>query len=46
MSKRADTDFLGDSKEAILRITAYIENLSYEEFLNDIKTQDAVVRNL
>ena len=46
MSKRADTDFLGDSKEAILRINSYVEKLSYEEFLNDMKTQDAVVRNL
>ena len=46
MSKRADTDFLNDSKESILRINVYVENLSYEEFLNDIKTQDAVVRNL
>lgn len=46
MSKRADTDFLNDSKEAILRINVYVENLNYEEFLNDIKTQDAVVRNL
>jgi uncharacterized protein with HEPN domain len=46
MSKRADTDFLCDSKEAILRINSYVEKLSYEEFLNDMKTQDAVVRNL
>lgn len=46
MSKRANTDFLNDSKEAILRINVYVENLSYEEFLKDIKTQDAVVRNL
>lgn len=46
MSKRADTDFLNDSKEAILRINVYVENLNYEDFLNDIKTQDAVVRNL
>ncbi len=46
MSKRADTDFLSDSKEAILRINVYVENLSYEEFLEDKKTQDAVVRNL
>ena len=46
MSKRTDKDFLNDSKEAILRINVYIEKLSYEEFLNDIKTQDAVVRNL
>lgn len=46
MSKRADTDFLNDSKESILRINVYVENLNYEDFLNDIKTQDAVVRNL
>jgi uncharacterized protein with HEPN domain len=39
MSKRADTDFLCDSKEAILRINSYVEKLSYEEFLNDMKTQ-------
>ncbi len=46
MSKRADIDLLSDSKEAILRINIYIENLSCEGFLEDIKTQDAVVRNL
>jgi len=46
MSERRDRDFLSDGKEAILRINAYIEKLSYEEFLEDIKTQDAVVRNL
>jgi len=46
MSRRADIDFLSDSKEAIRRINVYIENLSYAEFLEDIKTQDAVVRNL
>ena len=46
MSERADTDFLNDSKEAILRINVYVEKLNYEDFLNDIKTQDAVVRNL
>ena len=46
MSKRTDMDFLSDSKEAVLRINGYIESLSYEEFLEDIKTQDAVVRNL
>ena len=46
MSKRADVEFLADSKEAVLRINAYTENLSYEQFLEDKKTQDAVVRNL
>jgi uncharacterized protein with HEPN domain len=46
MSKRADADFLSDSKEAILRINTYVEKLGYDEFLEDTKTQDAVVRNL
>ena len=46
MSKRSDADYLTDSKEAILRINAYTENLAYEQFLQDKKTQDAVVRNL
>ncbi len=35
MSKRADTDFLNDSKESILRINVYVENLSYEEFFHN-----------
>lgn len=46
MSKRADVEYLADTKEAILRINAYTEQLSYEQFLEDKKTQDAVVRNL
>ena len=33
MSKRPDMDFLADSKEAVLRITTYTENLSYKQFL-------------
>ena len=44
MSKRADVDLFSDTKEAILRINLYVENLSYEQFLKDVKTQDAVVR--
>ena len=46
MSKRSDTEFLSDIKEAIRRINIYIENIDYKEFLQDIKTQDAIVRNL
>jgi len=46
MPKRADIDCLNDIKEAIRRINIYIENLSYEQFLEDLKTEDAVVRNL
>lgn len=46
MSKRGNIEFLSDIKEAIKRIEDYIENINYETFLQDIKTQDAVVRNL
>lgn len=46
MSKRGDIEFLYDIKEAIRRIKTYIGKTDYEEFLKDIKTQDAVVRNL
>ncbi|MHC4494812.1 MAG: HepT-like ribonuclease domain-containing protein [Planctomycetota bacterium] len=46
MSKRSDLDSLGDCREAILRIDAYVKGLSYDTFSDDTKTQDAVVRNL
>lgn len=46
MSKRGNIEFLGDIKEAIKRIETYIEGMNYEEFLQDKKTQDAVIRNL
>jgi len=46
MSKRGDKEFLCDVKEAIERITIYVGEINYEEFLQRIMTQDAVVRNL
>lgn len=46
MSKRRDRDFLNDIREAIQRIAAYTKGMTYSRFLKDIKTQDAVVRNL
>jgi len=46
MSKRGNKEFLKDIKEAIRRTEGYIGKMNYEEFLQDIKTQDAVVRNL
>uniref|UniRef100_A0A7C6EFF2 DUF86 domain-containing protein n=1 Tax=candidate division WOR-3 bacterium TaxID=2052148 RepID=A0A7C6EFF2_UNCW3 len=46
MFKRGDREFLCDIKEAIERIENYIGDIEYEEFLREIKTQDAVVRNL
>jgi uncharacterized protein with HEPN domain len=46
MSRRADDDFLKDIGEAIRRIKAYTDAMTYDRFLEDLKTQDAVVRNL
>ena len=45
MSKRRVIEFLSDIKEAINRIKKYVEDLNYDQFLKDIKTQEAVVRN-
>jgi len=45
MSRR-DQDYLSDIQGAIQRIAAYTAGLTYEQFMQDIKTQDAVVRNL
>jgi uncharacterized protein with HEPN domain len=46
MSKRSDEELIFDIKEAIKRIKSYLKSLGYDKFLKDIKTQDAVVRNL
>ena len=46
MSNRGDPAFLADIIESIRRITIYIEDLGYETYLTDTKTQDAIVRNL
>ncbi len=46
MSKRTDQEFLSDIREAIHRITAYSTGMTYESFVADTKTQDAVLRNL
>jgi len=46
MPKRRDQDFVSDIREAIQRIAAYTEGMTYEQFMKDHKTQDAVVRNL
>ena len=43
---RRDRDYLGDICEAMRRIVAYTAGSSYEKFLEDSKTQDAVIRNL
>ena len=46
MSKRRDSDYLNDIREGIHKILTYTAELTYEQFMADIKTQDAVVRNL
>jgi uncharacterized protein with HEPN domain len=46
MSKRRDPDYLSDIREAIQRILIYTADLTYQQFMEDTKTQDAVVRNL
>ncbi len=47
MSKlRRDLDYLLDIQDAFHRSLEYIAGLSWEKYLQDRKTQDAVVRNL
>lgn len=46
MSRRGDREFLLDILEACRRIETFVKALSYEEFMTDIKTQDAVLRNI
>ena len=46
MFKRTDGDLLSDIREAIHRISTYVIGMSYEAFVADTKTQDAVIRNL
>jgi len=46
MSSRADRDLLGDILEALRRAETYSAGQSYDQFLADTKTQDAVIRTL
>jgi len=46
MSERKWAFFLTDILERIDRVNSYLAGFTYEEFLQDGKTQDAVVRNL
>jgi uncharacterized protein with HEPN domain len=45
MSKRHPKLLLGDILDSAEKIFRYTENLTYEEFIEDSKTIDAVVRN-
>ncbi len=46
MPKRSDADLAEDIDGAIGRIESYTRGLTFDAFLADTKTQDAVVRNL
>src|SRR5262249_739729 len=46
MSERTDQEFLADIREALRRSMAYVSGLTYQAFVGDTKTQDAVIRNL
>jgi uncharacterized protein with HEPN domain len=43
---RRDIDFILDIQEAVHRIVDYTAGMSWEGYIVDYKTQDAVVRNL
>ncbi len=46
MSRRSDLEFLIDMLEACNRIMEFTSGMTYEDFLRDRKTQDAVLRNI
>jgi uncharacterized protein with HEPN domain len=39
-------EYFYDIIECINRIQLYSEKMQYNDFLNDIKTQDAIIRNI
>jgi uncharacterized protein with HEPN domain len=43
--RRTVLHFLDDIKDAVGNIQKYTEGFTYEQFLADRRTQDAVVRN-
>ncbi len=45
-TSRRDKDYLSDIVEAMGRICNYTHGLSYQQFMEDTRTQDAVMRNL
>jgi len=46
MSKRSWKLFLVDMVESVDKALRYVSGLDFQDFLQDTKTQDAVVRNL
>jgi uncharacterized protein with HEPN domain len=46
MKKRDYRDYLHDILNAIVDIESFIKNMNYDEFLNDRKTINAVIRSI
>src|ERR1041385_8742599 len=46
MCERSDRELLSDILESMQRISEYLTGFDYQSFVNDTKTQDAVIRNL
>ncbi len=46
MSKRSDKELIDDMLNALSRMEAYCAEMDYASFLEDNKTQDAVIRNV
>lgn len=46
MSERNDINYLKDILEAARRAFGFSAGLKYDDFVKDIKTQDAVIRNI
>jgi len=44
--RRKDADFLADIEESADKITRYVRAMTFDEFCDDSKTVDAVIRNL
>lgn len=44
--ERSDQSFLADIQEAARRIETYTAGMTYGGFLEELETQDAVIRNL
>lgn len=45
-SRRGDRDYLDDIQDSLKQIQQYTHGYTFQQFVDDRKTQDAVVRNL
>ena len=46
MSLRAEKLYIDDILEAIYKIEEYVQGIDFEDFSSDMKSIDAVIRNL